>query len=245
MRSRDCGRSHIVASAALAAVIETRRRSVEGLSGQRLSAAPELLRGHAAGMRASPVGRDQILGLALRAAADELERGGSPEARSMNALVDGLDAAKEDRLEVRREVFRLGALPVAEALRVVDDLERRFRPECATLRQLSRRLAEAARLHELLWDDPRLSCDDRTRAIMLASVPKLLERADQLDARASSAEGQAPRPQSPPAVRRWALRLGGAWREALRRRAPGGRSAIWAFGIGVAALATGGLVVDA
>jgi hypothetical protein len=189
MRSPDCARSHIAASAALAAVVEARLRSSDGASLQYLSGAPHLLRAHAAEMAVSPIGRDQVLSLALTRAAEDLEQGRSPDAADLNLFFEGAEVTAEARLEVRRRVFQQGALPVAESRRVVEVLERRFLPECATLRALSRRLTEEARLHERLWDDPRLACDGRTRLIMLASVSKLLERADELDARRLAVPG--------------------------------------------------------
>ena len=77
MRSPDYAKAHIVAAAALGALTEARRQSSELLSRQSADAAPDLLRGHAAEMAFSPLGRDQVLSLALLVAADDLEGGRS------------------------------------------------------------------------------------------------------------------------------------------------------------------------
>lgn len=188
MSSSDCARSHIAATAVLAAVVEAGLRD-DGVFLRRLVAAPDLLRRHAAAMAASPIARDQILALALTAAAEDLERRRPPRTRGLGALVEGGEVTEDARLEVRRQVFRHGAPPAAESRRVVEDLERRYQPECATPRALSRRLRDDARLHELFWDDPRLACDGRTRLVMMSSVPALLARAAALDPRPLAAAG--------------------------------------------------------
>jgi len=192
MKPPDYARTHIVAAAALGALTQARWQSGGLLSRESADAAPELLRGHAAEMASSPLGRDQMLSLALLAAADDLEAGRSPAMVSERVLLEpGPDDAA--RLGVRTRVLSSGLLPTADARRAAEDLERRHRPECANDLELSARLTADANLHELLWDDPRLPADDRARLTMLFSVPQLLERADAL--------GPGRRPPPPPAGR--------------------------------------------
>lgn len=179
MRPPDYAKAHIVAAAALGALTEARGQSRDLLSRQSANAAPDLLRGHAGEMAASPLGRDQVLSLALLAAADDLEAGRAPAGTSELVLLEpGPDDAA--RLEVRSRVLSLAFVPATDARRAADELERRHRPECGSDLELSARLTAEANLHELLWDDPRLPGDDRARLTMLFSVPKLLERAEAL-----------------------------------------------------------------
>lgn len=179
MRPPDYAKAHIVAAAALGALTEARWQSSELLSRRSADAAPDLLRGHAAEMAFSPLGRDQVLSLALLVAADDLE-GGRPPATAAELVL--LEPGPDDaaRLEVRTRVLNSGLVPTAEARLAAEDLERRHRPECGSDLELSARLTAEANLHELLWDDPRLPADDRTRLTMLFSVPQLLERAEAL-----------------------------------------------------------------
>lgn len=179
MRPPDYAKAHIVAAAALGALTEARWQSTELLSRQSIEAAPDLLRGHAAEMAFSPLGRDQVLSLALLVAADDLEAGRPPAAASDFLL---LEPGPDDvaRLDVRARVLGSAFAPAAQARRAAEDLERRHRPECGSDLELSARLTAEANLHELLWDDPRLPGDDRVRLTMLFSVPEILERAEAL-----------------------------------------------------------------
>lgn len=179
MKPPDYAKAHIVASAALGALTEAVWQSRDLLSGPCAEAAPDLLRRLAGEMACSPIARDQVLSLALCAAAGDLEAGLLPASAIERIL---LPPGPDDiaRLEVRAQVLGLGFLPAADARRAADELERRHRPECASDLELSARLTAEANLHELLWDDPRLPGDDRVRLTMLFSVPALLERAEAL-----------------------------------------------------------------
>src|SRR5688572_22190558 len=73
MKPPDTPKSHIVAAAALGALVEARRRSRNVLSRRSAEGAPDLLRRHAADLALSPIGRDQLLRAALLEAADDLE----------------------------------------------------------------------------------------------------------------------------------------------------------------------------
>ena len=233
MKPPDYAKAHIVATAALGALTEARWQGSDLLSRRSAEAAPDLLRGHAAEMAFSPLGRDQVLSLALLVAADDLEGGRSPAAAAELVLLEpGPDDAA--RLDVRTRVLNSGLVPTAEARRAAEDLERRHRPECGSDLELSTRLTAEANLHELLWDDPRLPGDDRTRLTMLFSVPQLLERAEALgpnrrpQARTQRTGGQAdPRPP-------WRL-----------RRVFGLPLAGWMLALGpILVAATGGLLVE-
>jgi hypothetical protein len=182
MKPRDRPKSHIAAAAALGAITHARWQSRELLSRRSMAVAADLLRGHAAELTFSPIGRDQLLSLALVAAADDVEHDRQPRA-DRAAILPEPGPSEADRSKVRQQVFQSGALPTAEASRVLDDVERRLRPECAHDRALSARLIEDAALHELLWDDPRLSCDQHTRRAMFGSIPLLHKRAEVLGRR--------------------------------------------------------------
>lgn len=203
MRPPDYAKAHIVAAAALGALTEARRQSRDLLSRRCADAAPDLLRGHAAEMARSPLGRDQVLSLALLVAADDLECRRSPAATSELVLLEP-EPDEAARLDVRTRVLDSGLVPTAEARLAAEDLERRHRPECGSDLDLSARLTAEANLHETLWDDPRLPADDRTRLTMLFSVPQLLERAEALGA------GRQPRSRARRAGSQAAQRL--PWR---------------------------------
>ena len=179
MRPPDTPKSHIVAAAALGALTEACRRSREALPKRSAEAAPNLLRGHAAQLLVSPIGRDQLLGAALLAAAEDIEHD-RPFRLDGGAALPEPSPTEEARTRLRREVFGAGGIANADSRRVLDELEMRYRRECSTEAQLAERLREDAKLHEAIWDDPRLPCGARTRLVMLFSVPKLLARADEL-----------------------------------------------------------------
>ena len=217
MKPPDYAKAHIVATAALGALTEARWQSSELLSRRSADAAPDLLRGLAAEMAFSPLGRDQVLSLALLVAADDLEAGRSPAAAASELVLLQPGPADAARSDVRARVLNSGVIPTADARRAAEDLERRYRPECGSDLELSARLTAEANLNELLWDDPRLPGDDRTRLTMLFSIPQLLDLAEAL----------GPRRQLPVATQRVGGQTGGRAPWGLRR---------------VAAVATGGLL---
>ena len=171
----------VVASAAIAAVMEARWESSEALSRRPAGLASELLRRRASELAMSPAGRDQLLSVALRAAAKDVAAGHP-------ALADGAlfllgdpapDPAARDAM--RAAVLKQGGIAVAESQRVAEEVERRQRRDGVETGALSRRLRAEARLHELLWDDPRLPAAARTRLVMLCTIPRLLRRSEELD----------------------------------------------------------------
>lgn len=171
----------LVTAAAIVALMEARWESNDLLSRRSITLAPDLLRGHAAELAASAIGRDQLLGLALEEAARDLEGGRPPLADGPLFLVDEPARACPGRSALRDEVLGGGGVPLAESQRVADEIEQRQRRECIEVRELSQRLVSEARLQELLWDDPRIPATGRTRLVMLCSAPRLLERARELD----------------------------------------------------------------
>jgi hypothetical protein len=171
----------VVASAAIVALMDARWESSDLLSRRPSQLTPDLLRGHAAELAASPIGRDQLLSIALDAAAQDLDEGRPALANGALFLIDDPNPAVDARAAVRNAALGQGGVPLAESQRVADDIEQRQRRECIEVRELSRSLAAEARLHELLWDDPRIPADSRTRLVMLCSVPRLLHRAEELD----------------------------------------------------------------
>jgi hypothetical protein len=191
----DASESHVVAAALLGAFTEARWRRSDLLSRKPADLAPDLLRGHAAEMAFSPIGRDQVLSLALFAAANDLDAGRAPsDERAAFLCAPAPDESA--RLTVRARTLSLSLAGASEARGVVEELERRHRPECDGGFALSERLRNDASLHELLWDDPRLPCADLVRLTMLFSVPRLLERADVLAGRnrTDKADGVRPKP---------------------------------------------------
>ena len=87
--------------------------------------------------------------------------------------------------------------PLSTAVDVVAEIERRLAGEGLTPGQLARRLAAASRLHDALWDDPRLPAQIPARRAMLCSVAKLTERAAELDQGRSRACGHVPAEAAP------------------------------------------------
>lgn len=209
MKTPDAPKSHIVAAALLGALTEARWRSGELLSRKSAELAPDLLRGHAAEMAFSPIGRDQVLSLALSAAADDLEAGRAPaDERALFLRAHPPDESARAQVRGRIPVFNPAA--TREVRAVVEELERRCRPECRGDVEMSERLANEADLQELLWDDPRLPCEDRVRLIMLLSVAQLRERAQALGRPALAATDGAHKPDEAAATPRR------GWTEALR-----------------------------
>ncbi len=145
--------------------VETRRPAAESR---------ELLLARAAELALSPIGRDQLLSLAL-------EQG--IEATGAVDLLARVPAPAPEREGIAQQVFALAPRRSSESASVVLELEARHVrslgadgwPDCvpACLRQ-------EALLHEVLWDHPAIPAPADVRLIMLCSVPKLLQRADDL-----------------------------------------------------------------
>jgi len=133
----------------------------------------DLLTARADELAASPGGRDQLRGMVLRTLANP--------APSEPRL--GADPGEAARLALRREVYAIGGLPIHETSDLVAQLEARYREAIgpdANPAVLAARLLADADLHEALWDDPRIPAENRARLVMLCSVAKLRDRADEL-----------------------------------------------------------------
>jgi regulator of nucleoside diphosphate kinase len=171
----------VVATAAITALAEARWETSELLSRRSPEAVAELLRGHAAELACSPLGCDQLLSVALEAAARDLSAGRPALNTGILFFAEQPEPADGDRLKVREGVFRQGGVSVDVATSAARELERRHRLQADNEGDLSQRLAADARLHQTLWDDSRLPADHRTRFAMLCSIPKLLDRAEALE----------------------------------------------------------------
>lgn len=181
MKMRDAGVTDPVAGATVDALMAAQWQCADLLSRKSSTLAGELLRGHAAELASSPIARDQILSKALDAAAADLEADRAPLRDGAAFFFRDPPPCATAKLVVREQVFRHHGVPGRASDDVAAELERRHRPDCRADHELSARLADEARLHELLWDDPRLPGEDHTRLIMLCAVPKMLERAQALD----------------------------------------------------------------
>lgn len=181
MSSRDDEPADLVAAAAVDALMTARWQCADLLARKSPEMARDLLRGHAAELASSPIAHDQILSRALDAAAADLEARRPPLQDGVGFFFRGQPPCSTAKLIVREQVFRGRGVPARVSDDAAAELERRFRPECRADHDLSGRLSDEARLHELLWDDPRLPAETHTRLIMLCTVPKVVERAQALD----------------------------------------------------------------
>lgn len=144
----------------------------------------ETLADQAQSARVSPLASEQILALALDAAA----RPGPFEAPALDALRRAPDPMAQ--IELRRQVFdrhdEAGLAAVARAAPdwVLRGLPARSRHDPALL---ARALRSEADLNAALWDHPDLPASPSLRARMLACVSALRDRADLVsDSRAPS-----------------------------------------------------------
>ncbi len=181
MKTRDREPVDPVASAAVDALMAARWQCAELLARKSSDSTRELLLGRAAELASSPIGRDQILSRALEAAAADLAAGRPPLQEGAAFFCRGRSSCCTARQIVREQVFRHTGVPGRASDAAAAELERRHRAEGDADHALCERLAAEAHLHELLWDDPRLSADGHTRLIMLCAVPKVIERAQTLD----------------------------------------------------------------
>lgn len=228
----------VVACAAIAAVMEARWESSEALSRGAAEPAPALLRRRARELAMSPAGRDQLLSVALQAAATDIEAGRPALADGALFLLAAPAPAPAAREALRASVLKQGGIAVAESQRVAEEVERRQRRDGAEAGALSPQLRAEARLHELLWDDPRLPAAPRTRLVMLCTIPRLLRRSEELD---------PSRPRKRPlAVKREPApkRSGRARRPRAEETHPWSNAAGWLVLVGLFAAVVAG-VVDA
>lgn len=230
-----------VGRAAVEALLAARWECADLLSRRPAPLVPDLLRAHAAELTASPFARDQVLSLALEAAARDLDVGAAPLGQGVMFLFDGESCAHPSRERIQASVRgqpsgQLSGADLAAAF------ERRLAAERLAPSELSLRLHEEARLQEALWDDPRLVAAPAVRQAMLGSVPRFAERAAQLDpsrrraARRARARRRVHRGR--PSRRSLAKRLA-----AVRRRMPDGVG--WWIAAGVLAVAVAASVFPA
>lgn len=132
----------------------------------------DLILGKAAELAFSPIGRDQLMSLALEKGVRDPD---GPE-----PLVD-ISVPPEERAVIAKRVFRHAPHRASETEALVVRIEER------TARQLDRdtrydllpqRIRQEAALQEILWDHPAIPAGDKVRLAMLCSVPKLLERVE-------------------------------------------------------------------
>ena len=138
--------------------------------------APDLLSARADELGGSPSARDQLTAIALRAT---LADGAAPAPGDLL----GEPPTEAVRLELRRRVYATGGLPIHETSDLVASQEARYREAlgaAADSAVIAARLLADADLHEAVWDDPRIPADDRCRLVMLCSIAKLRDRADEL-----------------------------------------------------------------
>jgi hypothetical protein len=137
----------------------------------------QLLNEQAAKARASPLGENQLLALALEAAANP----GEFSAPALDALREPPDDVAQ--LYLRQAVFEhyqpVAAKAVARAAPdwVARSAGRRVRLDSQLLAGW---LQGAADLNAALWDHPALPAEPGFRGLMLACVPALRDRAEQI-----------------------------------------------------------------
>jgi hypothetical protein len=191
-----------VAGAAVEALLAARWEVAELLSRRPSLLAADLLRGHAAELAASALASDQVLSLALETAARDIQAGNPPlDAGALFLFADdgGLAGARQS---IRGMVMRQPGEPTPAPNDLVAEIERRLADEQLTPVEMSARLAAEARLQEALWDDPRLPAQTPVRLAMLCSIPKLAERAAELDPiQALACRNLRTRPRWSPEVR--------------------------------------------
>ena len=173
------GLRELVRLAAIHAAMAARWEASDFSNRFRDLAVPDLLRARAAGLARSGAGRDQLLSLALAAAADDLQHGRAPLGAGALFWSEAANDPAE-RLRIQREVLALSGSADVAADALALHLEAEHRRDVGP-GGVATRLVRDARLHKRLWDDPRLRADARTRLVMLCSVPRLMDRARSLD----------------------------------------------------------------
>lgn len=145
--------------------LETRR---PGLNHQ------ELLLARAAELAMSPIGREQLMSLALERSVDGVDR----ETPLISPAVPSAE-----RAGIVKRVFECGPRRSVETGALVSQIEeghaRRLGRE-ARFDLLPGRLLRDAILHEMLWDHPDIPASYDVRLTMLCSIPKLIERSEDL-----------------------------------------------------------------
>jgi hypothetical protein len=170
-----------IVGAAVEALLVARWEVAELLSRRPSLLAADLLRGHAAELASSALASDQMLSLALETAARDIQAGSPPLGEGALFLLTDENGLATARQSIRRMVMQQPGEPAPAPNDLVVELECRLADERLTPAELSARLAAQARLQEVLWDDPRLPAQTSVRLAMLCSIPKLAERAAELD----------------------------------------------------------------
>ena len=183
MATLDPGASPGVLSAAVIGAVEhVRWEAIELLSRQKSPYAVDLLRARASELADFAAGRDQISNVVLERAAEDIEHGRAPLGDGAAFYLDQ-PAGPARRLAVRRGVFTQFQLMEREAddlvVRLEADMGRALTGPRANS-GLPNQLLDEARLHKLLWDDPRITATCAHRLIMLCSIPRLIGRAREL-----------------------------------------------------------------
>jgi regulator of nucleoside diphosphate kinase len=164
----------------LVAALAAARWEVADLASRRPGElVPGLLSGRAAELAMAPVAADQLLSLALDAAANDLTAGRAPLEEGVLAFFSRLDA--DEVVEGTEFDGPDDGRRFIEDLHLVAELEARHRGLGFSGAELSARLAEDAQLQALLAGDARIPADAAIRRLMRASVEPLLERSHALD----------------------------------------------------------------
>ncbi|WP_293676113.1 hypothetical protein [uncultured Phenylobacterium sp.] len=182
----------MLTQAVLRAVMDARWRCEDLISRKSISAAPDLLRGNAGELAFSGAARDQLLGLALLAAARDVERPGVVSEMDTASLLAELRCEPIERLAVRSAALESAPAASGGPAHIAAAIEDRLRAERRSPTALAEALRGEARLQELLWDNPCLPCSDGARLLMLFAAPKLLERAADLRTGRAAAMKAAP-----------------------------------------------------
>ena len=164
----------LAVSRAMAEAELRRMKMSRGLSAARVA---ELLNKQADAAATSPLAYDQLLALALRAAA----RPGELECAKLDELRSPPDPVTRHR--IAREVFEhYSEAPFRAVLKAAPDweLRRGSRRVGKDPQGLARWLCDAAELARELWDHPALPAAPAFRGAILAGVTALRRRADSL-----------------------------------------------------------------
>lgn len=171
--------SEALAHAVITALAAARWHAADLASRRPPEIVPDLLSGRAAELACSPIADDQLLSLALDVAAQDVRSGRPALAGGVLSFFPargGAGAAQTRDPEVTTDGVRL-----VRDMDLVADLEARRRSLGLSGAELSSRLAEDARLQDLLAEDPRIPADEHVRGLMRASLRPILERSRALD----------------------------------------------------------------
>lgn len=134
----------------------------------------ELILDKAAELAFSPIGRDQLMSLALEKGVRDP---GGPE-----PLVE-TSVPPAERMVIAKRVFQHAPHRTSETEALVARIEKRNARQLGHDTRydlLPQRMRQEAALQEVLWDHPAIPAGDDVRLAMFCSVPKLLERSEAL-----------------------------------------------------------------